>query len=173
MKLVACSMVVTLAVAAGPARADKSNHDDDVSPAVAEALSFGVTAVGAAAMIAGSKTDTRSLTIAGAVAFAIGPTTGHLYAGEWFNSALGFRIAGAALVGSGIAFKQMTDTGNPAVGIAAVVGLLLYTGGMVSEIGSSQTAARTANERRHAATITVTPVVTPDGTAALSFAGSF
>jgi hypothetical protein len=163
------------------------------SPAVATALSLGVTAGGAALLVAGLDSDSSATaSVAGLLLFAAGPSAGHAYAGRVGNPGLAVR-AGAAVVGSialggmiGCALTghdagyheshQDDDDGCSAWYAAFTVAGLAYLGGAVYEIGTAARAARAYNSRYGLdVQLAPTAVVAGDGSRApgVALAGRF
>ncbi|MEO8698433.1 MAG: hypothetical protein ABI867_00280 [Kofleriaceae bacterium] len=119
------------------------------SPTVAIALSLGTTLAGIAAFaVAGriDQTDERAWLATGAVLLAIGPTTGHAYAGSPLNAGLAVRLASGAvgLAGLGL-YLDGESLGGGALVVAGAIG---YLAGTLYEIGDAPAAADRYN-RRH------------------------
>lgn len=134
---------------------------DSKSPDTALALSLGTTAVGLGLMIEGSKIDNGVLGGLGAVMFFVGPTTGHMYAGDTFNGGLGIRSAGLLSTVLGLAMAFCFDGCNQGTqqsvgGAMFYGGALLYIGGSLYEIGTAPSAAHRYN-REHGLDSTVVP----------------
>src|SRR5262245_1339169 len=76
---------------------------EEKSPTTAIGLSLGLTVGGLGAMMLASKPDNGetfngALSTAGAVAFLVGPTAGHVYAGKAWNNGLAARLGGGSLM---------------------------------------------------------------------------
>jgi len=113
---------------------------EDKSPGTALGLSLGVTLAGYATEVAGIASNNSALAVTGALAGAIGPTTGHIYAGHTWNTGLATRLAGAGVATVGIVvmfdacpiFGNTCDHSQADVGGAiAVAGSLAYFGGVI------------------------------------------
>jgi hypothetical protein len=152
--------------------AQPATDDNERNPDVAVALSFGTTFAGASLLATGAKLHSTPVGVVGAVMLFAGPTVGHTYGGETWNSALGVRIvtlgtgfAGAYLLATCI--DGCGGTGeNQALGAALLISSgVAYVSATVYEIASAADVAR-----KHNAHLMVTP--TPGG-AALSLSGRF
>ncbi|MDB4959273.1 MAG: hypothetical protein JWO36_6842 [Myxococcales bacterium] len=150
------------------------------SPATAVALSLGVTLGGYGMAALGSSLDRHSgssspnaLTSVGALVGLVGPSVGHLYAGDAWNRGLAIRASGlaAALVGVAVWFSgcplfgNHCDHGAEAVGVTLLfVGEGVYIGGSIYEIATAGRAAREYNaEHRIHTQISIAPMPIHDG----------
>jgi hypothetical protein len=134
-------------------------------PGVALGLSLGITAGGMAAMVIGGGLDSElggGIATAGVLAWFIGPSTGHAYAGRMGNTGLAIRgismlaatvaIGGliGCIAGSGDDVDDHEHLGDDDCGM--FTGLLVgssigYLGGAVYEIVDAPRAARRHNAR--------------------------
>ncbi len=152
------------------------------SEGVAVGLSLGITAGGGLLLVAGAHASSiqgPALTV-GLLALAIGPTTGHIYAGHTWSTALGVRIAsvgtgllGAMMVLSCIDRCQGSAATSADVGAGVfLASAFVYGGATLVEIATAQGTAREYNAS-HAA-VTIAPLRTRDGTLpALAITGRF
>jgi hypothetical protein len=156
----------------------------DKDPDVALALSLGVTAGGYLAVALGSALDhdgsngiAQGLASVGSIAAIIGPTTGHIYAGDTLNRGLGMRAGGLGLALIGMItifsacplFGDSCDEGTADAGIAILIGGgLLYVGGTIYEIATAPRSAR----RHNAGTLSLAPVPVHSG-AGFALTGRF
>ena len=130
-------------------------------PATAVWLSLGVTAGGLGLVALGDSLKVPAITTTGSIAFVIGPTTGHIYAGHTANAGLAARGIGtlAAFVGA-IFIVSCIDgcsNGNGDTGAVLFVGGgLLYVGGGIYEIATAADAVHTYN-REHGFEANVVP----------------
>lgn len=162
--------------------------DDQKDPWTALELSAGVTLGGLAtatliAPIAWSEGAPGSivggLVVVGAAGFLVGPTVGHLYAGEGWNAWTTVRASAFAAPLVGLAADAVLGNHGgrdfaPSAGIALGVigGALLYTVGMIGETASAPFAASDYNARR--VTLSIAPIQTRTGmTTGLGLAGTF
>lgn len=157
----------------GAASADPEGPRD---PATAGLLSGGITFGGALVVAMAIDRDSPGLGALGGTALALGPSTGHWYAGDAFNPGLGVRVAGLALGALGAALHEsMEGGGDCATGrcrtgrVLLVASPILVVTGTIYEILTAPRAARDYN-RRHS--MGVTPTVTADGFG-LAIAGRF
>jgi hypothetical protein len=93
-------IAIALAVTGSAARADEPAPHKSRRTAIA--LSIGVTLGGIGLDALGVATDEPIVAGIGGLAGALGPTTGHWYAGESFTTGLGIRLAGSAVGSIGI-----------------------------------------------------------------------
>ncbi len=151
------------AVAAPP----HANPSDRKNPATAGWTSGLVTAGGLVLMMVAAGMDTTYsydsngyyqssnnngrdlLATVGAIAFVVGPTTGHIYAGHAWNSGLGIRLASVAAMTVGIAQAvAAADHGtasNNSGEALFILGAIGYGVGTVAEIGLAPGTARDYN----------------------------
>jgi hypothetical protein len=133
------------------------------SPNTALALSLGFTAGGLGLVVLGSKMqdgareDTGdSLASLGSVAFLVGPTIGHIYARNPWNTGLKWRLGslGVSFVGLAYALNQcgifdecsQAENDRADVGAAfAVGGLISYFGATIYEVATAPSSARAYN----------------------------
>jgi hypothetical protein len=181
-------VVVVLVGFVMPAHAERSRKSRNV----ALALSVGVTASGVTAWIVDAAlVDNRSidanghieyvlspaqstvLVVAGATLFVLGPTTGHIYAGQAWNAGLKYRLIGGGILAvTGLPALAMTledDPHQPAFGLltaGAFAGGALYAYAMFREIGTAPCAVDAHNRR-----LTVVPVA--GNSPGLSVVGTF
>lgn len=145
------------------------------SPNLAVAISFGATAAGGLLMYAGDRFHAEPVTAAGLFAFAIGPTTGHFYAGRVWSTSLGVRLASAGGMALGLAMvlpciencsnETMADAG----GVLLLASAITYSGATLMEIATAEAAARETN-----VTYTIAPLRARDGTVpGFAIAGHF
>jgi hypothetical protein len=150
------------------AREDEAGDKDG---GVAFVLSAGTTLAGAL-MLSGSSTAGP-----GAIAFLVGPTVGHVYAGQTWSPWLGLRLAsvGMPLLGALYDSTQPSrgcDLGCGGLALGVLLGAAVYTTGMIGEIIDAPYAARRHNEAE--VSLTVTPIATRTGTApGIGLIGSF
>jgi len=166
-------LVVLFTIPAPRAGADEGPRD----PSTAGLLSGGVTFGGALIVAMAIDRDSPTLGALGGTALALGPSTGHWYAGEAYNGGLGVRVAGLALAGLGAA---MIHDGRDPDGECAdrrcktgrgllVAAPLLVVGGTIYEIVTAPAAARAYNRRQRRGLV---PASIADGFG-LTFAGRF
>jgi hypothetical protein len=135
---------------------------DDKSPATAFALSAGITGAGLGLAALGGHSENSTLSTAGALMFAIGPTTGHIYADDTLNTGLGIRTAGAVASFAGALTLASCgldecEGGDATVGVALFYGgAVLFAAGGLYEIATAPSAA-TEHNRKHRVSISVVP----------------
>ena len=162
MKAVLVLALVTATAHAEPPSLTPTVPDavDDKSPAVALALSAGTTLAGIGMMAAGDGNRSAGLTTAGLVAFAIGPTVGHAYAGHLFNPGLGVRALGAVAGVAGAVTILACGLDECHGGSADAGVALLYGGGALIAAGSLYeivTAPRAATEHNRRLHLAIVP----------------
>jgi hypothetical protein len=142
------------------------------SPGTALGLSLGITGGGVllSVIAAGDSVDRGAQTalgLTGAAMIALGPTSGHIYAGNGWNTGLKWRlgslgVATAAAAGALAACPPFSRCENE--GLAAAMALVsvgagvTYLGATLYEIGTAGRSARTYNET-HQVSLGVAPVV--------------
>jgi hypothetical protein len=152
--LLACAVVTCLA--ANAARADEPPHR---RPGKALRLSIGVPLLGAGITALGLGVQSDGVAAAGAIVFVLGPSAGHVYAGEFLTTGLGIRLAGAALftLGAAQSFRCSPDLcqapGYSTPAIFAGMGVLAV--GTIWDIVTAPGAADDYNAR-HAMAVTPT-----------------
>lgn len=133
------------------------------SPGTALALSLGVTAGGLGLVALGSSLDHgssrdtgESLATVGSIAFFVGPTVGHIYAGNTWNTGLKWRLGSLAVSFGGLVyalsqcgiFDECTQAENDRAGIGAAVavgGMITYFGATIYEVATAPASARNYN----------------------------
>lgn len=98
----------------------------------------------------GSNNNGRDLlATVGAIAFVVGPTTGHIYAGHTWNTGLGIRLASVAAmtvgIGQAIASDNNGSSGNNSGEAIFILGAIGYGVGTIAEIGLAPGAAHDYN----------------------------
>ncbi len=155
------------------------------SPGTALALSLGVTAGGlalawAAEGASGDQAD--SLATLGSIAFLVGPTVGHIYAGNTWNTGLKWRLAsvGVMLGGAMYAFSQCglledctaEQNDRADVGVAiAIGGFISFGAATVYEVATAGSSAREYNVEYSRRRLQIAPMA--GGSPGLSIAGTF
>ncbi|HEY5924374.1 MAG TPA: hypothetical protein VIV11_22005 [Kofleriaceae bacterium] len=147
------------------------------SPFVAGALSLGLTAAGIGLNLMAQdiaphydepgKSDALrvSVVLTGTVLSLVGPTSGHIYAGQAWNPGLKWRLIGGATFAVSIvpafAFALSDNAaGTTLFGLLAAGGGVTYIGATIWEIGSAPGAARRHNERlEEGASFSVAPII--------------
>ena len=172
------------AIDQAPPRAEKSE-------AAATGLAIGVTAAGYALAFSGVANRANSSALGGAIGAMIGPSAGHIYAGETKHALgmsalrgvgvttfavglfMGFaRGDGAACCGSS---HGGDADGNAALGTMAA-GAALFIGGTVYDLYDAHRAATRANERAAARQLAIIPVLshgTQGASAGLALTGNW
>ncbi len=153
------------------------------SPPLAGGLAVVTTVVGWGLVAAGVADDSAGAVLVGVPLAAIGPSVGHVYAGEYRHALIttSLRVAGLALAYYGVASstscfgdscpdgagKNNAGLSLLGVGIAAGVGLYDWI--------DAPSAARRANRRADAAwrSVFVSPTVGAQGRVGLSLSGAF
>jgi len=132
------------------------------SPTTALALSAGVTAAGLGLFALGDHQHVDALSATGALVFAIGPTTGHIYAGQPLSAGLGVRALGMAaslggiLTLAGCGFDECHG-GDATAGVGLFYGgAIAFVAGGLYEIATAPSGAKDYN-RRHGLAVTVVP----------------
>ncbi|NVB83666.1 MAG: hypothetical protein HOV81_35155 [Kofleriaceae bacterium] len=132
------------------------------SPGKALALSLGVTAGGLGLMVLGSSLDHGSekdgetFATLGSLAFLIGPTVGHVYAGNTWNTGLKWRLASLGISVGGLVYAlsqcgildDCTDeemNGADVGAAVAVGGMISFFGATIYEVATAPSSARQYN----------------------------
>jgi hypothetical protein len=143
------------------------------SPEEALALSGGITLLSGILAATTFEDDHLSpMTAIGVAGLALGPSLGHVYAGEYFTGGLALRAAGmtAGILGIGEAARCGEEDCSRAGAVTALVlGGAAFAAGILWDVATAPRAARRWNERRG---ISIAPVVTDDG-AGVTLGGSF
>lgn len=163
---------LALTVLARPAAAEEAK--DLKSPEQALAFSGGVTLLSGILVLATAEDDRISpVTAAGVAGLALGPSLGHVYAGEYLTGGLALRAAGMAVAILGYReasrCSSVGDCHMTAGATGVVLGLGAFAAGALWDIATASRAADRWNARHG---LTIAPVVTDDG-AGVSLAGSF
>jgi hypothetical protein len=152
------------------------------SAGVAFALSGGTTLAGflMLTLAADSNDDMQAkLVVGGLLALTIGPTTGHIYAGDTWNTGLKVRLSGLGIsvLGAAVAlaacppFSGNCNDGGAAIGgVGFLAGGIMYAGGTIYEIVDAPRAADRYN-MKHRASIAVVPGA--GGKPGMSVVGTF
>jgi hypothetical protein len=160
------------------------------SPGTALALSLGVTAGGVALAYLAEDLDhdgngnADALGTLGSIAFFVGPTVGHIYAGNTWNTGLKWRLAGLGVSFGGLVFAfsqcgifegcSQSEQDAADVGAAiAIGGVIMYVGGTIYEIATAGRSAREFNldYSRRRLQLQIAPM--PGRAPGLALAGSF
>jgi hypothetical protein len=154
----AAVLVVAIALASS-ARARADEPAPHKSPRTAIALSIGITLGGIGLDALGAATNEPILAGIGGLAGALGPTTGHWYAGEAMTPGLGIRLAGSAVATIGIVgvidcFFQCKP--DPIYMDLVYVGAAAWVGGAIYDIATAGDAADDYN-RAHERAVIVAP----------------
>jgi hypothetical protein len=200
--LLLTAALLTTVATARPALADDAPAtaltDDDhgpKSPATATAWAVGTTLAGAGLFLAGGALVDHDEDAAGAamatglVVGAVGPSAGHLYAGEVGHALLSTtaRAAGGVMMVTGVFMADPIDLcfgpadscpeeeGDDTGWLIAAAGVALVAGTTVYDLVDAPRAARRANRRAAARAVVVpTAVRAADGLApGMAFAGTF
>jgi hypothetical protein len=180
------ALVMSAAVASADPLAPASTPEDTKSPYLALGLSGGTTLGGIALLEYDhwkhESNPSYPLIAAGLIAIAVGPTTGHVYAGDSWNTGLKLRLVS---VGGGVLslpfFIECIDGESrehaacDIGGAIAVASALLYGGATLYEIGMAGAAA-SRHDHAHAAapSVMLVPLRTRDSTIpALAIGGRF
>jgi hypothetical protein len=154
-------------------------------PGTALALSLGVTGGGLALILAaaaaadGSDSVTGGLALAGSLMVTIGPTTGHIYAGNAWNTGLKWRLGSLGVATGALAgalalcppFSRCTNDGAAAaLGVVFAGAGITYIGATIYEAGTAGASARRHNET-HQLEVGVAPIVGREP--GLAFVGRF
>jgi hypothetical protein len=146
------------------------------SPLLAGTLSLGLTVAGIGLSVMAKdiaphydepgKSDALRVGVVatGAVLLLVGPTSGHLYAGQAWNPGLKWRlIGGAAFAACIVPAFAFGFSDNPAgasiFGLLAMGAGITYIGATIWEIGTAPGAARRHNERLEEASISIAPII--------------
>ena len=122
-----------------------------------------------------------ALSLVGDVAFLVGPSLGHAYAGHTWNTGLAMRVGGLVSFGLGMivvlpcAVGGTGDSGSCTAGVvAATGGAVALLAGTVVEIATVPGAVHDYNRAHAAPVVTFAPVATPRGLApGVAIAGRF
>ena len=170
------SILATLLLVATAAHAEPRDGEER-SEGVALGLSAGVTAGGSGLIVLSVLTENVIIGLVGVAGVLVGPTTGHAYADETWNTWLGVRIAGASVVGVGVAIAASNDgeygnhgAYNNGVAIAAV-GVAALGLGTIFEIATAPDAALRFNKRHELRRYWLVPMSTREP--GLAFGGRF
>ena len=170
--LLLVALLPSIAFAQEPPRPPTAPAVDEKSPAIALALSAGVTAGGIGMMAGSAQNDNVGLAVSGFFVFLAGPSTGHWYAGSIGNGGTMLRLAGLGLFILGVTQLDLMSVGGDDDGAAGplIAGTVMYGVGSVYEIITAPRAAHEYNreQRRYA----LTPLVTPNG-GGLALGGTF
>jgi hypothetical protein len=144
------------------------------NPNVALGLSLGVTLGGLGLGLIGAENRylREPLGIIGGWAFFLGPTVGHTYAGQTWNTGLSIRLAGLGVAVLGvvvavgscpISFSGSSPCSQAGVDIGAAIaigGVITYLAGWAYEIATAPTAARDYNLNHGVVTtVTIAPIL--------------
>jgi hypothetical protein len=180
----AATLALTLLAHAGPAHADEVARPRDGTTATL--LAVGGTVGGFALSMYAAERDSTGLGVLGFSATMVGPSLGHLYAGETGHALVttAIRTAGivtfAAAFGDAFCILCSDQDQSPAErrdeqvsGLIAFAGFGVYASATVYDLIDARHAARRANRRTTVATPTI--LVSPDGARApgLVLGGSF
>jgi hypothetical protein len=144
------------------------------SPDEALALSGGVTLLSGILVAATVEDDALSpMTAIGIAGLALGPSLGHVYAGEYITGGLALRAAGmtAAILGYREASRcsEVGDCNMTAGAGGVILGASAFAAGIIWDVATAPRAARRWNERHG---ISIAPVITDDG-ASVTLGGRF
>ena len=139
------------------------------------ALSGGSTMAGVVLLGIASHWSSAPAGYTGAALVLVGPTLGHIYAGDTWNTGLAVRLGSSAtfVLGAGLALRCIdtcSDSDSTVATVGALLGLfsaITYAGATFYEIGTAPEAAAKYNREHH---LDVT--VVPTGTG-LAVAGTF
>ncbi|MBA3461403.1 MAG: hypothetical protein H0T46_15680 [Deltaproteobacteria bacterium] len=152
MKLACVAALASIVIATGSAHAGSPDTSPPKDPNTALALSLGGSLVSVGLMGAGMARNDETgakLFVAGLWSTVITPSLGHWYAGEVASTGFKIRLAGAAIVGVGLAqamrclFCEDEDRGL----VAATIGGGIYAIGAIWEIADAPGAAERRNKR--------------------------
>ena len=141
------------------------------SPTTALTLSIGTTAAGVVLFGIADSTDDRTaanvLGWPGLALLIVGPTTGHIYAGNAWNTGLKLRLASLGLAAATIVAIWQADISEPAIAgvILAVPIGAFFTAGWYEAFTAGRS-ARTYN-RAHQVEVGLAPIVGRDSGIAL------
>ncbi len=148
---------------------------DGKSPAMAVALSLGVTGAGFAAL---AMTDdmnnsdaSSALAVAGVTLIVGGPSAGHIYAGESHHALATTALRAAGLGVGAVAAVSMIDfcwdecpeEDHTGAGIALALGLGVYAGATLYDFIDAAGAARRANRRASSVRLAPTALASQRG----------
>ena len=174
------SLLVALSIAAAsPAHAQPAPQpDESKSEASALALSIAGT-LGSAGLLGAGVASAGNGHVAmlgvGALASVVGPSIGHIYAGEYLTAGLVTRVVGMAAFALGASvIVNCDDEGCDTVpGTLMLVGAGVYLAGAIYDIATAPRAARRWNAKHH---VWVMPTVvgpTTHATIGLGFSATF
>ena len=153
------------------------------SPPLAGGLAVVTTVVGWGLVAAGVADDSAGAVLVGVPLAAIGPSVGHVYAGEYRHALIttSLRVAGLALAYYGVASSTLCFGDSCPDGAGhSNAGLSLLGVGIAAGVGlydwiDAPSAARRANRRADAAlrSVFVSPTVGAQGRVGLSLSGTF
>lgn len=168
VKLAATTAALALVLAPAAARAEDHKSADE-----ALALSGGVTLLSGILVAATVEDDDLSpMTAIGLAGLALGPSLGHVYAGEYLTGGLALRAAGMTVAILGLREGTTCADGDciaKGAVAAAVLGGAAFAAGIIWDVATAPRAARRWNERHG---LSIAPVVTDDG-AGVTLGGSF
>lgn len=159
--------MASVAVPTAAAAEDLKSEDTGLGYSLAT-TAVGATLIAAGATFSGTGTAPElgaGMLVAGSVGFLVGPTLGHIYAGDAWNAGLAIRLGGLTLA-SAAAMIAVRDHHGPIPGgrgtvfTATAAGLLLFTGTLV-EVSTVPSAVRSANARLSVAPVATTSGMTP------------
>jgi hypothetical protein len=147
--------------------------EDGKSQRLAFAMSFGLTTAGMATLfVTGSLSQPdeygrtlRSeyklpLYLTAGVLLAVGPSSGHIYAGEYWNGATTVRVvSGGLMVLAGAAIDDGSHNGNEGAAVVTVASAIVFLGASLYECGTAPRAVRRYNARHAGSAVTIVPVV--------------
>lgn len=143
---------------AKPVPIDKPMLEPETSPKnpdVALELSLGITLGGLALAVGGSSFDSAPMTDTGVLALLVGPSVGHIYAGEGWNGGLGVRLIGGGALGLlgvvvflGCVDECLHDPSRPTSEKLFIAAGLVEVAGSIYEITTAPSAADRYN-REH------------------------
>ncbi|HTL34993.1 MAG TPA: hypothetical protein VL326_17810 [Kofleriaceae bacterium] len=147
------------------------------SPGLAKLMSIGLTTAGFTTVLITNSLATpddsgRRLTpkyklplyLTGGILLAVGPTSGHLYAGEYWNNALTVRLisGGIMVLAAGAIDNVSSETdhnGNGGAIAVTVIAGVVFLGASAYEAGTAGRAAERYNARHAGPAVTVVPVI--------------
>jgi hypothetical protein len=160
--------------------AEQSSRAEEKDPVTATLLSLGVTAAGYGLLYAAEHTDNATLAWTGVGVTLLGPSAGHIYAGENRHAIIttGVRTAAVAVAVAGVAmslcFDSCNDNSNEdAGGALMLLGASAYVVTAVYDLYDAHRAAERTN-RRNSAIVAPTLMATSSGPApGVAYSGSF
>lgn len=166
--------LVALVLTGAPRLAAAQDHPEPgpKSGRVATSLAIGTTLAGVALMAIGGDSDSEPLAFVGAGLTTIGPSAGHIYAGEGAHAATSSLIRAGAIgiagIGVGMSFCifdcEDVDIDQRRAGtMIAFVGVGLFAAATIYDVVDAHQAADRANRR--AADLAASPAIirSPDG----------